>query len=70
MSRLTVLMLAFTLMFAASCQKKASTSNVLEFKSDVVEVEPYSPYSFEGTDQWHGSVFSNIGYAQGFRWCL
>ena len=50
MRRLTFLMLVFTGLLP-SCSVKPDKSSVLEFLSDNVEVEPYSPFSDLSTDQ-------------------
>lgn len=63
MRRLTFFMVAFTVLLS-SCKKKTDASAQVEFKSDIVEVEPYSPYSGIETDQSYLKVIdgSNIYY--------
>lgn len=63
MHRLTFFMVVFTVLLS-SCKKKTESSTVTEFKSDMVEVEPYSPYSGIETDQSYLKVIdgSNIYY--------
>jgi hypothetical protein len=63
MRRLTFFMVVFTVLLS-SCKKKTESSTPTEFKSDFVEVEPYSPYSGIGPDQSYLKVIdgANIYY--------